>query len=67
MRHRAWPREDETVRVPVAAVYPSESGSRGVTWTIALVSYRLSVWVLGTQVYASGTSTTTTFGGVVGL
>jgi hypothetical protein len=29
--------------------------------------YNLYVSVLGTHVYASGTSTTTTFGGVLGL
>jgi hypothetical protein len=29
--------------------------------------YSLSVSILGTHVYASGTSRTTTFGGVVGL
>ena len=31
------------------------------------LNYSLSVSVLGTHVYASGTSSTTTFGGVIGL
>jgi hypothetical protein len=31
------------------------------------VHYSLNVTVLGTHVYASGTSKTTTFGGVIGL
>jgi hypothetical protein len=31
------------------------------------LNYSLNVSVLGTHVYASGTSTTTTFGGVIGL
>jgi hypothetical protein len=31
------------------------------------IHYSISVSVLGTHVYASGTSHTTTFGGVVGL
>jgi hypothetical protein len=31
------------------------------------LNYSLNLSVLGTHVYASGTSTTTTFGGVIGL
>jgi hypothetical protein len=31
------------------------------------INYSLNVSVLGTHVYASGTSKTTTFGGVIGL
>jgi hypothetical protein len=31
------------------------------------VHYSLNVSVLGTHIYASGTSSTTTFGGVVGI